>query len=167
MKSAGYWIEELQLEPHPEGGYFKETYESTESFHSSALPDRYSSSRPFATSIIFLITSENFSAFHQLKSDEVWHFYDGSTLSLYTINTQGELSTYKLGRNIREGEQLQVIMPHSQWFAGEVAAPNSHALVGCSVSPGFDYDDFILGEKENLCKAFPQHKTIISRLTRS
>ncbi len=167
MKSAGYWIEELQLEPHPEGGYFKETYKSAESFHSSTLPDRYSSSRPFATSIIFLITSENFSAFHQLKSDEVWHFYDGSTLSLYTINTQGELTTYNLGRKIREGEQLQVIMPHSQWFAGEVSMANSYALVGCSVSPGFEYDDFILGKKENLCKAFPQHKTIISRLTRS
>lgn len=166
MKSAEYWIKALNLQPHPEGGFYKETYKSNERFQSSSLPSRYNDSRPFGTSIIFLITSQNFSSFHQLKSDEVWHFYDGSALALYLISNEGKLETHVLGKNVDRGESLQVLMPHSHWFAGEVAQPESYALVGCTVFPGFEYDDLILGSKKTLCEKYPKHRALITRLTR-
>jgi hypothetical protein len=166
MKNADYWISHLDLKPHPEGGFYKETYKSKERFPGSCLANRYGSPRPYGTSILFLITSENFSSFHQLKSDEVWHFYDGSPLTLYLIKKTGVLETHKLGNQLAKGESLQVLMPHNHWFAGEVQQEGGYALVGCTVFPGFEFDDLILGSTSELCNAYPQHRPLISRLTR-
>ncbi len=163
--SAQYWIDNLKLKEHPEGGYFREVYRSNEFISKKHLPGRYSSFRAFYTSIYFLLKSDEFSAFHRLKSDEIWHFYDGSPLLLYVIEQSGKLTTIKMGRNPDNDETLQVLIPKGYWFAAEVSRKESYSLIGCTVSPGFDYDDFELGRRENLTEKYPGLKGVIERLT--
>ena len=166
MKTAEYWLKKLNLEKHPEGGWFKEVYKSCETLKKEHLHERYSGPRHTGTSIYFLITDKEFSAFHRIKSDEIWHFYDGSAVTIHMINTDGNYSTVKLGNNFEAGEVFQFTIPHGVWFAGTVDEADSYALIGCTVSPGFDYDDFELGIREEMMKVFPMHKEIIKRLTR-
>lgn len=161
MNTPDYWIKYLQLNPHPEGGFFKETYRSTEN-----VINRNGVQRPASTGIYFLITSENFSAFHKIESDEMWHHYDGSALSVYVIHTNGKLEILKIGKNAEQGEQLQAVVPAGCWFASRVDTPNSYSLVGCTVAPGFDFQDFVLAEREKLIAEFPEHENIVSELTR-
>ncbi len=156
-----YWIKNLHLLPHPEGGYFKETYRSTE-----IVINRNGKKRSASTGIFFLITSENFSAFHKIESDEMWHFYDGAALSVYIIDSKGELEIMKIGNNAEQGEQLQGIVPAGCWFASRVEQPNSFSLVGCTVAPGFDFEDFVLAHRNELVAQFPKHRKIIEELTR-
>ncbi len=164
-RTAKYWIENLQLSKHPEGGFFKEVYRSKEIISKKHLPLRYSSFRSFSTSIYFLLENDDFSAFHRLKSDEIWHFYDGSQLLLYIIDQSGKLTTVKVGNNPHQDEKLQVTIPKGCWFAAEVAVKNSYSLLGCTVSPGFDFDDFELGSRSVLIKKYPEQSDLINRLT--
>lgn len=164
-KNAQYWIDHLKLTKHPEGGYFKEVYRSNEFVNKKSLPDRYSSFRSFSTSIYFLLQSQEFSAFHRIISDEIWHFYEGDSIQITAISAKGLLTKTLIGNSPEKGERYQCIIPKGYWFAANVITPNSYALVGCSVSPGFDFDDFELGKRSNLIKSFPQHKEIISKYT--
>lgn len=159
-------IEQLALQPHPEGGYYKETYRSTEQVPAQALPDRFGGSRHFSTAIYFLLEEGNFSAFHRIRSDELWHFYAGEALLVHVLDTEGKLTTLRLGSNIDEGEQFQAVVPAGCWFAAEPAPGTSYALVGCTVSPGFDFADFELAGVRSLTAAFPQHAALIQRLCR-
>jgi uncharacterized protein len=161
---ARYWIEKLGLKRHPEGGWFSENYRSDETIVSENLPSRYNESRSFCTSIYFLLESDNFSAFHKLKSDELWHFYDGSPLNVYRINNHGELFSDILS-NTEKGLPFLCI-PRETWFAAEVSEKNSFTLIGCTVFPGFDYKDFELAERKSFISKFPQHSAIIKKLTR-
>ncbi|MDG1475513.1 MAG: cupin domain-containing protein [Vicingaceae bacterium] len=161
MKNAQYYIKHLQLEQHPEGGYFKETYRSKEN-----VINRNGVERSASTGIYFLITSEFYSAFHKIESDEMWHYHDGAALSVYIITENGELEILKIGNDIENGEQLQGVVPAGCWFASKVAISNSFSLVGCTVAPGFDFDDFVLAERKELIQEFPKHKEIITDLTR-
>lgn len=169
MKTANYFIEKLELEKHPEGGWFKQVYKSEEEIDKEHLPNRYSGKRAHSTSIYFLITQEEFSAFHRIKSDELWHFYEGSPLTIHIINDAGKYSNVKLGNNLENGNVYQYAIPHGVWFAATVnnIAADSYSLIGCTVSPGFDYDDFELGKQDELVKMFPNHKIIIEKMTRS
>jgi uncharacterized protein len=162
---AKQYIKQLQLKKHPEGGYFKEVYRSVERILPTHLPKRYKSSRSFSTSIYFLLEGQQFSSFHLLRSDELWHFYDGSAVLLYTINQKGKLSIKKLGRGMNS--ELQLVIEKQNWFAAEVEEKKSFALFGCTVSPGFDFDDFELGKRNDLLQKFPQHSALIKRLTKS
>ena len=162
---AAYWIEHLKLKKHPEGGYFKEVYRSNEVINIKGLPDRYTSFRNFATAIYFLLRSDEFSAFHRLRSDETWHFYTGSTLILYIIEPSGKLRQIKLGNALANNNQFQVTIPRGYWFAAKVENPDSYTLMGCTVSPGFDFEDFELGKKSVLGEKFPQHKALINAMT--
>ncbi len=166
ITSALYWINRLQLIKHPEGGYYKEVYRSAEFVHKKNLPDRYSSFRSFSTSIYFLLESHEFSAFHRLKSDEIWHFYEGSAITILVISPKGEFSKLALGRNPDENEIYQALIPKGYWFAAHVNAPESYSLVGCTVSPGFDFEDFELGKRDELIKKFPRHNELINTFTR-
>ena len=161
---ASKYIKQLQLKKHPEGGYFKEVYHSGEIILPEHLPKRYKKSRNFSTSIYFLLEGRQFSSFHLLQSDELWHFYDGSTVCLYIITKKGELLVKKLGRD--KDCELQLTIEKQNWFAAEVEDKKSFALFGCTVSPGFDFDDFELGKREELIKKFSQHKTLITKLTK-
>jgi len=162
---AQKYIKQLQLMKHTEGGYFKEVYRSGERILPTHLPKRYKSSRNFSTSIYFLLEGQQFSSFHLLQSDELWHFYDGSAVLLYIISQKGKLSVKKLGRD--EDCELQITIEKQNWFAAEIEDKKSFALFGCTVSPGFEFDDFELGKRDDLIKKFPQHSALIKRLTNS
>ena len=163
-KSAQYWIEKLNLQAHPEGGYFKETYRSEEQIASAVLPDRYGSSRTFGTSIYFLLSTESVSNFHRLASDEIWHYHQGGSAVIHMIFPDGELQSKRIGRDLEAGDSLQVIIPRGHWFAAEVIQ-DSFILVGCTVSPGFEFEDFELADRRGLTSAYPQHQTLVSRFT--
>ena len=163
--TAAYWINHLKLQEHPEGGFFREVYRSGEFIQKKGLPGRYSSFRSFSTSIYFLLKGTQFSAFHRLKSDEIWHFYTGCPLILYIILGNGKLLTVNLGRDPSREELLQFAIPKGSWFAARPADNNSYSLLGCTVAPGFDFDDFEMGGMENLTSRYPQHRKLIATLT--
>lgn len=159
-------IATLELQPHPEGGYYKETYRSKDLITKDALPEIFNGPRNHSTGIYYLLESKDFSAFHRINQDEMWHFYKGDALTLTMISEQGELSTLKIGSDIVNGEVPQAVIPKGYWFAAKVEQPNTYALLGCTVAPGFDFQDFELADRQKLIDQFPQHKNIITALTR-
>lgn len=162
-KKSKYYIEKLQLEKHPEGGYYREIYRSAEMF-TTDYPSRRKK-RNYSTSIYFLLDGKQVSKFHKLRSDELWHFYDGSTVLIHIIDKAGRYLKVKIGKNIAEGEVYQTVIQNNNWFAAEVVDKKSYALVGCTVSPGFDFSDFEFAERNVLTKKFPELEEIIFRLT--
>jgi predicted cupin superfamily sugar epimerase len=160
-------IAELNLTPHPEGGYFRETYRSGETLPAHALPPRYGTDRTIATSIYFLLTADTFSAFHRLQSDELWHFHLGDPVTVHLLHPDHRLETHRIGPDLRAGHQLHLLFPAGCWFAAAVEPPGTHTLVGCTVAPGFDFADFELARRADLTAAFPAHADLIHRLTRT
>ena len=158
-------IETLKLKPHPEGGFYKETYRSLETIPEESLSIKYKGERNHSTCIYFLLTSDNFSAFHRIKQDEIWHFYDGSPIRLHMISELGVHSEHIIGRDLAKGEIPQFVVPGGYWFAAEVINTNSYSLVGCTVSPGFSFEDFELITRKELITLFPDQEEIISKLT--
>ncbi|PKL39790.1 MAG: hypothetical protein CVV44_06095 [Spirochaetae bacterium HGW-Spirochaetae-1] len=158
-------VENLGLVRHPEGGYYREIYRSDETIAGEALPSRYSGSRAFGTSIYFLLPSAEYSHFHRLKSDEIWHFYSGSPLVVHCIDEKGVYAAHRLGGCMTEEESFQVVIRKNTWFAAEVVDESGYALMGCSVMPGFDFSDFELGDREFLLARYPHHGELIARLT--
>ena len=159
-------IQQFNLQPHPEGGWYKETYKSTELLPVAALPQRFTGNRSFSTAIYFLLEQGNFSAFHKIKSDECWHFYAGEPLAVYIINQQGALNIIELGNDINKGHVFQYVVPANCWFASRPAAESNFCFVGCTVAPGFDFEDFDLADVDELSKLYPQHRDIIHELCR-
>ncbi len=162
---TNYWIEKLQLEPHPEGGYFRQTYRSEVAISREALPSSFTGPRAVSTAIYFLLAGENFSAFHRLRSDEMWHFYVGAPVTVHVIEPGGKYSAIVLGNDPEAGQVLQAVARAECWFASHVADWKSFAVVGCTVSPGFDFEDFEMGKRMELVREYPQHRGIIERLT--
>lgn len=159
MKNKKYWIDQLELEKHPEGGYFAESYRSK----IKAEFDGFEGERNLSTGIYFLIDQGVFSAFHRIKSDEMWHFYTGNPLIVHMIDAKGNYSNQIIGANVEKGEKLQFVVPAEVWFASEVKNGGDYSLVGCTVSPGFNFADFELAEA-NLAQKFPQHRELLLRL---
>ena len=158
-----YYIQKLELKKHPEGGYYREIYRSAEMF--SIDPPKKSLKRNVSTSIYFLLDGSQVSKFHRLSSDELWHFYDGSSIKIYVIDEKGKLEEITLGRKTEDGEVFQTVIKKNNWFAAELINKKSFALIGCTVSPGFDFSDFELADKEYLSENFPKHKSLIQKLT--
>ena len=165
-KEAKYWIEKLQLEAHPEGGYFRQTYRSEVLIAREGLPARFAGARAASTAIYFLLEGENFSAFHRLRSDEVWHFYGGDPLIVHVIELEGKYFSILLGCDPDAGQVLQGVVRAGCWFASHVADWNSFAVAGCTVAPGFDFQDFEMARRAELVAQYPQHRGLIERLTR-
>ena len=165
QKDAEYWINHLSLTPHPEGGYFRETYHSPEILPPESLPARYSSARVCSTAIYFLLKSGQVSKFHRLKSDEMWFYHAGSSLTVYVIEPDGTLHKILLGTALDKGEQPQVLIKYGVWFGANVNQENMYTLVSCTVAPGFDFDDFELATQGQLLADYPQHREIIEMLT--
>lgn len=163
--NAEYWIEKLELEAHPEGGYFRQTYKSDLLIAHEALPG-FAGARAASTAIYFLIEGKNFSAFHRLGSDEMWHFYAGSPLAVHVIEPVGAYSSILLGSDPEAGQTFQAVVRAGCWFASHVADWKSWALVGCTVAPGFEFADFEMAKREELSAQYPQHREMIRRLTR-
>ncbi|MBX7044378.1 MAG: cupin domain-containing protein [Ignavibacteria bacterium] len=160
-----YLVKHLELKPHPEGGYFREMYRSEESHQKEHLPARFSGSRSHCTSIYFLLFGNNFSALHKIKSDEIWHHYEGGTLEIFSIDNNGKLTVHLLGKDFENNEKPQIVIKAGDWFGSRVKDKSTYALVGCTVAPGFDFEDFEMGDRNSLLNSFPQHKKIIEELT--
>jgi len=163
--SAQTYIVTLGLQAHPEGGFFKETYRS-DGRMTVAGNANDPVQRNICTGIYFLMEKGNFSAFHQIKSDEMWHFYAGQALEVLELRSSGELLCTRLGPVILNGDVHQYMVPANTWFASRVAAGGDFSLVGCTVAPGFDFADFQLADRADLLVRFPQHAPSIVALTR-
>ena len=130
-----------------------------------ALPARFNGDRVFSTCIYFLLDKKEFSAFHVIQQDEVWHFYEGSSLTIHIIDQKGEYTTVKLGKNIKDGESFQAVVREGCLFAAAVKNTESYSLVGCTVAPGFDFADFKMADRNNLVELYPEHRDIIEKYT--
>jgi predicted cupin superfamily sugar epimerase len=163
MPTIDELVKQLGLLPHPEGGFYAETYRSTTGFSQSGDRQGY---RSYSTAIYFLLTKGNFSALHRIKSDEVWHFYLGDPVHVHSISPEGDYHCIALGNHFTKGEVPQYVVPAGWWFGSESVGEIGYSLVGCTVAPGFDFADFELAEKEKLIGKFPSQKSIIEKLTR-
>ncbi len=161
--TAVEYVKLLELNPHPEGGWYKEVYRS-EGLHFG--DGEFPEGRNFSTSIYFLIEKNNFSAFHKIKSDETWHFYAGDALEVIEIDNAGVIIKTIVGSDIQNGHLLQYTVVAGNWFASRVYAEGTFSLVGCTVAPGFDFRDFEMAVRDNLVNQFPDHQDIIIKLTR-
>lgn len=165
IKSAKFWIENLQLEKHPEGGWFNEVYRSGKMISKHALPVGFSGDRSISTSIYYLLEGEDFSAFHRIKSDEIWHYYTGnSAIEIISIE-EGKTKRQFLGDNPGQNQYFQIVVPKNTWFAAHLINKNGFALAGCTVSPGFHFDDFEMAGNE-LIQEFPKLEREISAFIR-
>ncbi len=172
-RKSKLWIEKLKLSQHPEGGFYRETYRSdlainfhTEREHPSQN-DRVAT-RSISSTIYYLLEGGQKSMFHRMKNaDEIWHFYTGSSLTLFIINKiTKSVSELKLGTEPEKGEMFQILIKRGSWFGGIVNDSTSYALVGCTVFPAFSFADFELADRRRLTKLYPKHRTIIEMLTR-
>ena len=166
MHDAAYWIRHLELQPHPEGGYFKEIYRSQAIVSDGALPG-YGGPRNLGTSIYFLLQTEEFSALHRIRQDELWHFYAGSTLTVHVIDAAGRYAPIRMGPDPEAGECLQALVPGGSLFGASMDRNRGYALVGCTCAPGFDFADFEMPARQELLGRYPQHRELIQRLTRA
>lgn len=165
MYTADYYIKNLDMIPHQEGGFFKESFVSNENISVKNSNSDIDELRKLWTSIYFLLRDDEISSFHRLKSDEMWYYHSGSPLTIYMISPEGELITKELGLNIENGEKPQILVPKNYIF-GSAMNNEGYALVGCMVSPGFEFKDFELFERNYLLETYPEYKEIILKLTR-
>ena len=159
-------VGKLKMEPHPEGGFYKETYRSKNDISPESLWPAAAGGRSYSTAIYFLLHGDNFSAFHRIKADEMWHFYGGKTLLLHMIHPSGEYECIRIGSDVLNDEHPQFVVPAGVWFASETEDKSSFSFVGCTVSPGFDFRDFEMPGRDDLIRLFPQHHEVIAKLTR-
>jgi hypothetical protein len=136
--TADDYICHYRLEPHPEGGYFRETYRSPVLIR----PAGFEGERSLGTSILFLLKAGQQSALHRIKSDELWYYHDGSGLEITELDEDGAEKTIRLGKNFLQGEVLQYVVTAGRWFGARMRPDAEFCLVGCQVSPGFDFRDF-------------------------
>lgn len=162
-RPAQYWIDHLKLQPHPEGGFYKETYRSKESVPAGIVLRDSPGPRSFSTAIYFLLRAQDKSLFHRIKSDELWHYHAGDCLSIYILTKDG-LITHALGKDIDEGQQLQVTVPANHWFGASLDR-GAYTLSSCTVSPGFDFQDFEMAQRSSLLNEFPEQETLINFLS--
>lgn len=166
-QEAGALVRALGLAPHPEGGFYRETYRSAETIPGTGLPERFQGGRSLATAIYFLLGPGDFSAFHRIRSDETWHYYTGScSLALHVIQTDGSYRLVRMGSRAEAGETFQATVPAGAWFASEPCDPAGFALVGCTVAPGFDFRDFEMAEAGSLSGQYPDLAGLVERLCR-
>lgn len=156
-------VDQLDLLPHPEGGYYKESYRSKLA-HLPPSELNIAEPRNISTAIYFLLTKGNFSAFHRIKQDELWHHYLGDAIAVHTISPEGKYAKLLLGKNFTIGEFPQHLVKGGTWFASE--SLGEYSLAGCTVAPGFDFADFEMPDQADLLKLFPKHEDVIRRLTR-
>ena len=155
-----------ELLPHPEGGFYKRTYTAEMQIAKDCLGNDFNGARQVSTAIYYLLTPGTFSALHRIKCDELWHFYHGTSLHIHVIHPTGDYEILKLGDNVLNGESFQHVVKAGAWFASVPSNPDGFSFVGCTVSPGFDFNDFELADREILSNAFPQHELLIKSFTR-
>lgn len=172
--NAGYWKEKLNLQAHPEGGWFAETYRAQDTVRHQGLPARFPGDRSAGTAIYFLLEGNEKSWLHRLRADELWHHYTGASLVLEMILPDGSYQVSYLGPDAEQQEQFQLLVPAGSWFGAYLRTDGStegekgehqFSLVGCTTAPGFDFADWELAQKDAVLQEFPQHRELIERLT--
>ncbi|MEM8601102.1 MAG: cupin domain-containing protein [Bacteroidota bacterium] len=158
--SAQTWIEALGLLPHPEGGFFRETYRAAH-----AVTGKDGQPRAASTAIYFLLRAGDVSRLHRITADEGWHLYAGGPLTIHMLTGAGAYDALHLGLDLAAGQRPQQVVPGGVWFGATVDAGADYALVGCTVAPGFDFADFELAERAAMLEAFPRHRVLVERLT--
>ncbi len=158
-------IEKYQLIPHPEGGYFRETYRSEGVIPHQALPDNFKGDRNYCTGIYFLLPQGTKSCLHRIQSDEMWHFYLGGSMTLVLMHEDYGVQNIILGSDLQAGETVQFVVPAGWWFGGYPNPESAYSFVGCTVAPGFDFADFELGTRTDLISKFPESSELILKLT--
>jgi uncharacterized protein len=166
MLNSTYWIKKLNLEKHPEGGFYRRIYQSNIELNKDILPSSFKGNRQLSTSIYYLLQGFDVSVFHQLKSDEIWYYHYGSSATIHIFSKEGKYSNKFIGPCQNNDFEMQVIIPAESIFAAEVDDDSSYSLFGCMVSPGFCFDDFEIIEKDILLRKFPHKEDLINRLTR-
>jgi uncharacterized protein len=154
-------IRRFDLQPHPEGGFFRETYRSADAIQRDGSADTRSAS----TAIYYLLCDGAHSAWHRIQSDEVWHFYAGDPLNVYVLEDDGALTVHRLGNALEHADCVfQAVVPSGRWFAAQCDDAASVALVGCTVAPGFEFSEFEIARVEALLREYPQHHALIGKL---
>jgi predicted cupin superfamily sugar epimerase len=160
-------IRKLGLQPHPnEGGFFAESFRSDEILTPVELPERYSSQRSFSTCIYYMLTRETFSALHRLQTDEIFHFYLGDPVSMLLLHPDGDSQILTLGHDLLAGQKPQAVVPKNVWQGSFLNEGGKCALMGTTMAPGFDFDDYEHAEKNELIEKYPNRKSLIERLTK-
>lgn len=157
-KDPDYIKEQLQLKPHPEGGFYRETYRDEQTINIG------NKVRNTSTAIYYFLENDDKSHFHRVGSDECWFFHQGETIEIFILGEDGNISIKALGNKLEAGEEPQVIIPANTWFAAELKNKKGYTLVSCTVAPEFEFADFELGNKNDLLTQFPEHNHIIERL---
>lgn len=163
MKSADYWIQKLDLKPHPEGGFYSEVFRSSINVDLQKLPIGYKGDRRVASSIYFMLRSGDISKMHRLKSDELWYYHCGSPIQIYIIDQEGNKHTKILGPDADNNESFCVHIPAGNIFAAEILKPDTYSLMSCVVAPAFEFDDFEMFDKDDLIQAYPKHTELFNR----
>ena len=159
-------IRQLELTPHPEeGGYFRETYRSSENLQGGSLPTRYSSSRSLGTALYYMLTPNSVSTMHRLITDEIFHFYLGDPVEMLWLCPDGSARLLTLGQDLMEGELLQVVVPMGTWFGARLIPGGRLALMGTTMAPGFEYTDYEPGDQATLIAQYPAQEALIRKLT--
>jgi len=157
-------IRTLALQPHPEGGWYNQTYRSDERILRSRT-DQPHEERRASTAIYYLLRDSDYSSWHRIDADELWHFYTGDPLSIHVLNPHGELVTHRLGNTLEHPDDaFQIMVPAGHWFAAERTGPRGFSLAGCTVAPGFEFEAFELANISELQTHYPQHKAVLQRL---
>ena len=167
--TAAQLIEHLRLEPLSfEGGHFRQTYVAQESISAQALPERYSAPRTLGTAIYYLLTPEpdSFSALHRLETDEIYHFYLGDPAEMLLLYPDGRGERIVLGPDILGGQRVQSVVPRGTWQGSRLIRGGGFALMGTTMAPGFHFEDWTEGKRDELIRQYPQHAELIRALTR-
>ncbi|MDP9077467.1 MAG: cupin domain-containing protein [Bacteroidota bacterium] len=159
-KNAAYWIDHLQLQPHPEGGYYREVFRSEIVVTGN---DSFKFKKA-CTSIYYLLEGEDYSGFHRIQSDEMWYFHKGSPLHVHVIDENGNHNPLELSDNATGN--LSLVVKAGLWFAAEISSKTGFTLVSCAVAPGFEFSEFEMADKDELTALYPLHEIIINRLSR-
>lgn len=165
-RTADAWIRDLGLEPHPEGGYYTEIYRSGLTIGTCCLGPDWDGERSSCTVIYYLLAGSQVSTMHRLKGDELWLHHAGVPLKLQLISPGGRHEEVSLGADPSRGERLQALVPRGTWMGAKISDTRSFSLVSCLVTPGFEFGDFEIGERESLAKLFPEHRRVIEELTK-
>jgi predicted cupin superfamily sugar epimerase len=158
-------VSALALQPHPEGGHYKETYRDPFVIPADALP-HHAGPRNASTAILFLLSAGSLSAFHRIASDELWHFHLGDPLVVHVLHQDGRREDLHIGADVLAGQRLQAVVPRGAVFGARVADGGGFSLVGCTVAPGFDFADLVIPPRAELLAEFPRHAELVTALTR-
>ncbi|RPI26774.1 MAG: cupin domain-containing protein [Acidobacteria bacterium] len=165
LPSAEELFARLGLEPHPEGGYYREMYRSSVTIPVAGLAPGSAGTRAAGTAIYFLLRQGEKSRLHRLRFDEIWHFYLGGPLRLVSIFPTGLAESFTIGRDLAAGQELLRVVPAGCWFGAYPLPESPYSLVGCTVAPGFAFEDFELGERDELVACFPHLRDLVVELT--